>query len=881
MARIFARLNAAALGPNLELEDGGLVVAANAASLNISRLARGTLPAITGKRMFEVAFWGDGALLDQAAVGIVQATHSLAKYPGEQSTGWGFKVGNGGIYRNNTLNTAAIAAGKEVYIGVLVDMDALTCTWHINGSPIATVAIANAFWYPAVTVSGTEAYALRAYANFGQYDFEYSLTSTPDNSGRPIDGWYQDTSTPRQLRLCPKGGRAFHTRETDSLQLVSFEPRIVNAKEFEFTRTASVWTGGSRSDGTSYSRLDLDNKDGRFDDAIGEDRRDQIVTISIGRANQPYDAAEVVCTGVVDAFRGAGEDLAYLTIKDTLSSLERPLQRRRIPPWADSGVANKPVPITLGAVRNVSPPLERATERKYRLHDAPITNIVAVRDKGAPLDPLSSPPQYTPTQSADGLLLQTDAVGLLTVDMSSQGPQVVIPGAADVLAGAGLYTAWPNPAAEPPGWLLGGTVSALVRQGTAQGMPQDYVAALSSTKGYNPANGDVGAWLRYDTAVLQPGKSYRIQFKLVRTSGTASNGIPYGLMVRSDLSSLSTGAVTPHMLPLQGPQFGVTGQAYTFVHTVPPGAARKLYFIAVAATNAGGLAVGIGGATWYDVKVELLGQITPALPLVDIKLAPYLREIFRRARIADTKWVAADAEAIDAATGYGGGQHIDSEITVRDAARLPLDSYTATMTSDRYGRYRFRRLPDVDTVVEVATFDASSIERGVDAQPDLAPGLTTQAGARTNWHQFTDSDFVTDTLTVPPALRTQFKAKQQFIETFNGTMAPSYAHASLAPALETWFDNPAFARTEIARACADYVSGRTNAKTGAAIATTPRFITFTAAYGGLAPPDLLFGDVIKVTYNRHRLQAGQKLAVFSTTVRPLARKLKITARGKS
>jgi hypothetical protein len=882
MARNFARLNPAAIGPSLELEDGGLVVTSNAVSLNISRMVRGTVPILTGMLYFEVAFWGDGALLNQAAVGIVRQSHSLAKYVGEQSTGYGFKVGNGGIYSNNALVTAAEAAGKEVYIGVLVDMTALTCTWLVNGSPIASVSIANAVWYPAITVSATEAYALRCYANFGQYEFEYPQTGTPDNSGDVIAGWYQDTVTPTQLHLCAKGARAFNTRDTDSLQLVTFEPRILNARNFEYSRKCNVWTSGSRNDSSTFTSIDLDNKDGRFDAEIGEDRRDQIVTVVVVRSDLPYDSGEVVCTGVVDSFRGVGEDIARLTIKDRMTSLERPLQRRRMPPWADDGVANTPVPITLGAVRNVSPPLEDAVNRKYRLHDGPITNIVSVRDKGAPLDPHSSPPQYSPTKDADGLLLETDAIGLLTVDMSSEGDQVVIPGAADILSGAGLYTTWPNPAVEPPGWLKGGTISALVRQGTSNGMPQNYVAALSSTDGYNPAGGDVGAWLRYDTANLLPGKTYRIQFKLVRTSGSASNGIGYGLMVRSDLTSLASGAVSPNLLPLQAPQFGVTGQAYTFTHTIPAGSARKLYFIAVAATNAGGLAIGIGGATWYDVKIELLGQLSPALPLIGIKLAPYLREIFRRAHIPDSDWVSADAEAIDDATGYEFGVHINQEMTIREALQLPLDSYCATMFTDRFGRYRVRRLIDPSTIDDgdlIAEFDETNVQRGVDSQPDLAPGLTTSMGARTNWRVYQESDFVTDTLTVPPALRTQFKRQQQFIEPFAGTLAPTYSFATLKQEIPSLFDNNEFARTEIARVCADFVIGRINKETGIQITTLPRFITFTAFYSTMAPPEFLFCDGIRMTYRRHRLEDGQKLVVFDVAVKPLSQSLRLVARG--
>lgn len=880
MARIYATLNPSALGPAMELEDGGLVVTTNAAALNISRMARGTVPA-GSRSFFECAFYGEGALLDHAAVGIARATHSLSQYVGFQSTGYGLKVGNGGIFNNNAQVLATEAIGKRVYIGVLVDTNALTCTWFVNGTPVGQVSIASGFWYPAVTVSSQIAYDLRCYVNFGQYDFEYPQTGENDRSGNWIEGWFQTSAPPAQLHLCGKP-KAFNTRDSDSLPLITFEPRIIDPQKFSFARRCSIWTSASRTDSSSFSNIDLDNKDGRFDDVAGEDRRDQTVTVLVADPSGSFDEAEVVCTGVVDNIRAVGESSIRVTIKDRLTTLERVFQRRRMPPWADESVANTPVPVTLGAVRNVAPVLEDAVNRRYRLHDAPITNIVSVRDKGAPLDPNSSPPQYFPTGDADGLELQTDAVGLLTVDMSSQGEQVVIPGAVDVLAGAGTFTTWPNPGVEPPGWLKGGAISALVRQGTAQSMPQDYVATLSSTEGFNPANGDVGAWLRFDTANLLPGKTYRVQFKLVRATGANSTGSRYGLMVRSDLTILPSGAVSPHMEPLQQPQFGVLGQAYTFVHTVPAGSARYLYFIACAAQTVGGAPVGIGGVTFYDVKVELLGQISAALPLEGIQLAPYLTEVFRRGREPATGWELSDAEAIDDATGYDFGMNAQQAITVRQAAFLPLDSYGATMFTDRLAKFRFRRLKDPSLASDgeiVKSFTESDIAFGVEVAPDLASSLTTQMGARKNWRRFSDSDFVTDTLTVPPALRTQFKREFQFIEPFSGTMAPSYQFANLAPPIGSLFDDAEFAAEEIARVCAPYVAGRIRQGTGEQITTMPRFITFTFFYDSLSPPELLFGDIIKVTYPRHRLQDGQKFAVFDINVIPGSKRCQVTAWG--
>lgn len=887
MARIYATFDAGAIGPGLELEQGGLVVVSNTAGLDIHRLARGNIATGTsGRYFYEAAFYGDGALADRCSVGIVQATHSLSEYAGEGALSYGLRAGDDGVYSNSVQVVGVDAVDKRTWIGVLVDMDALTCSWFVDGSLVASTSIAAAPWYPAVTVAADEAYDLRCYVNFGQYAFERPQTGTDDRSGNYLQGWFSTTPEPAQLRFCPRGARAFHTGPADSLPLASFAPRILNADGFSYARRATVWTQGRAGSSASFGTIELDNEDGVYDALASEDRRDQLVEIRVAPAESAYNDSTVVATAAVDRIEANGEKTLRVTLKDPMALLRRGLQRRRYPPWADAGVANTPLPISLGAVRNVQAPLEIAVDREYRLHDAAITNIVAVRDMGALLDPNASPPQYTPTSTAEGIALETDAVGLLTVDMSSEGRQVVIPGIADVLAGAGELTAWPNPSAAPTGWAWGaGSGNTLTRQSVAQAMPQDYVAALSTGDAFNPDIGEDGAWLRYDTAVLEPGRTYRIQFRLVRTAGPGSSvigGISYGLLVRSDLTNSPTGAVSPHMQPLQAPQFGVSGESYTFTHTVPAGAARKLWFIASAARDITGSGIGLASVVFYGVRVQLLGEISATLPLVGINLARYYAEIFARAGVADSEWVVADCEAIDAATGYSFGVYLDRETMVDDALRVPLDSYCATLFADQLARYRVRRIIDPSTVGDgdvVAWFTEDDIAEGISVRPDLAPGLTLQMGARTNWRRFSESDFVTDTLAVPPAVRTQFMRESQLVETAPITPSPTYRAAAQAPPIRSLFDDARMARREIARVASAYAAGRVRGQDGRVITTLPRFIDLTVYYSGDAPPNLLFADVIHVTHARFGLAAGQKLAVFDVSPSPYRGAITITAWG--
>jgi hypothetical protein len=883
-------------GGGLALEQGGLVVTNN--TNNEIFLARATHGAMSGKSFFEAAFYGEGILVDRATVGIVAPSHLLDKYVGQQD-GYGLKAGSGGIYRNNleVISAAnAPAVGKKVFIGVLYDATAGTCTWYVNGSFHARVTgVPVGPWYPAVSVSGVKANDLRCYVNFGQYAFAFPQDGTDNAVDPPVEGWYSEGANSDPLYLCPRNSPGFTSRPDDTPVLVTFEPRIANADAMSVSTRSSVWPWGNGNSGSSYGELEVDNADGRYDNLAGTDLRDQVARIVTATPGGSFDAANAVFTAVVDDVKCIGESRLRISFKDIQSTLERPLQRRIFPPWADPGVAFRPLPITLGACRNVAPMLEDQVERRYRLHDAPITNITAVRDKGTLLDKNSSPPQYVPTDDLQGFLLQTNPVGLLTADVSSEGAQVAIPGVTDVLDGAGSFANWPVGATAPTGWIYsGGSTNELTRTNIVQGAN---VAALSTR--INFGNGD-SAFLRYGTAILEGGKTYRIQFKLVRTYGappSVSPGLGYGLMVMSATSATKpdgnpSAAISPYRQPLVAPQFGSQGIAYTFTYTVPPGPMRYLYFVVTTADAYGtSLGTGVGsGAYFYDIKVQRLGEIEQALPLQGITLERYWSEIFRRAGVPQSAWSREDCAAIDLAAKYKFGVHIRDPITVLQALRLPLDTFGAAMFTDAQGRFRVRRLTDPTpqlpstppgpSIELAASFGAGDIQRGLTPRNDLAPGLTTSIGARRNWQPFNDSDFVTDLVLVPAATRTQFKAKYQFVRNAPAALASAYGFASSAPELESLLDDPADAQKEILRMTAPYtIDANSGTPLGKLATTLPRFIEFTVYYDTVAPPALLFGDVINVTYPRHRLAGGQPLVVVGTTINPYTKTMQIVAWG--
>ncbi|WP_440221825.1 hypothetical protein ACQQ2N_12070 [Dokdonella sp. MW10] len=881
--RTFATLNDAAKGPALELDQGALIVTCSTISTNRNRMVRGTVGRNTadgGVYGFECVFYASDpaqALASVTAVGLATATTVLTTYAGGTGAqNIGLLPGDGQIHRNAASIQTVDTIAQRVVITVVLDASnpaAPVVRFYANGAAVGTaIALAAATtYYPAVTVgSATAAYDLHAFCSFGQRKFKRPIART---GGGVVDGWYEGRAAPRNAYLIPvdSGGALVQNGGSTT----AYAPRITNGEGFSFTRACSVWQWGGRTSGTSFGNLELDNRDGLYDFLCDQAYRDATVRISIldvtdHLAVYPTKNRMTLATGVLDSVESIGEDGIRIRVKDTLARLQKPLQTDIFLPYLDAGVANTPVPITLGACRNVQPVLTEQTKRTFVAHDAPLTNIGRVRDRGAPLSPYSTPPQYVPSPDLDGITLETMPIGKLTMDCSSVGSQVVIPGAADVLAGAGEFNAWPNPANPPTGWTSGGsgTVSRI-------GASAPFHASLFTSGFYEGQLGFVGVHLRTSAHVFQPGKNYRITFKIASSQGGASSygaaGVPFGMMLRTDLGRLPPGAITPNMRPISAPNTPAF-QNYTFTFSCPAGSALPLYIIVSAPQSTiTGVGAGPGRVEVYDVKIELLGQVTATLPLDGIGWTDMYRELLeRRGGLSAAEWDSSDTSIIDN-TPRPIGLHIreTNNVQLSAAALAPLDSITGAMFTDAEGRVRIREFIDPRwwyrpgaPPIAIATsllFDTTNTAFGMQDSPDNAPGLTTAVGARKNWSKFGDSDFVSDFDTVPAATRAQFRRDYQLQVTSTLSMSAAYAHAVNAPPLGTLFDSIEIAGAMLDRTLYSYST----------LVPAPRFKKCTVFFDSLENiPIGYFGDYVLARYPRFGMENGVVLAVVDATYYP-------------
>lgn len=667
------------------------------------------------------------------------------------------------------------------------------------------------------------------------------------------DGWYITNTEGLATLYLSIVDEGYTTQSTDDPSSKFHRPRIKNAESFSIRREASFWPWGGGTSMAAFGNLQIDNYDGAFDELLSADLRDATVIFHLPDASAFGGATTIssldpIATAVLDNVSSDNEDTITLSLKDTLARLDRPLPCRYNPPFVDSNAANRMIPITLGACRNVEPLLIDEANRIYQLADAPITNIAAMRDKGAPLDPNADPPQYTPALDASGAQLDTLPEGKLTCDISSEGAQVVIPGAVDVLTGGGILDDWPVALDPPTGWSYNSpTFGTITRFGTANSYSQDYVAVFETSRAYNSTSGAEGKWMRFDTAVLKAGRTYRIKFKLERWSGSLAPRT--GFMLRSDVSGniAGPGSITG-AIPLQAPQFGV--QPFTFTYAVPAGADRYIYAIGVGDPTHQPIAIGFSG-----LEVEELGEFTE-YPITGIPLADYVTEILKnRAGEDSSVWEASDLTAIDDATGYLFGVHYETQPNILEALIAPLDSFCAAMSTDADGVIRFPRLIDPRDGTVVADFDPTNVLHGIRMDVDSAKELTTLIGARRNWSIFGDSDFVTDKVTVPQDVRERYKRASQYQQTASVTPASQYNHARGAPVFDSLLDDPADAQTEIDRVVALY-SHRIHSD-GFVHNGKRQFVTFTALWDSqtsvgatvqVAVRDLRIGDVVSLTY---------------------------------
>lgn len=247
--------------------------------------------------------------------------------------------------------------------------------------------------------------------------------------------------------------------------------------------------------------------------------------------------------------------------------------------------------------------------------------------------------------------------------------------------------------------------------------------------------------------------------------------------------------------------------------------------------------------------------VADASTLPDLSPAPLrqaLADVF--GRIGKAAWASADADAIDAATGYAGiGYYAGQASTPRQALTAILPSYAADWWQDGAGVLRLARLIEPETVADADLefeLDWRELQSDLIVMPDLAPNLSRRMGYQPNALALGAGDLITDLEQLPPAQRQQLTAEYRGQVYAAGTLARRYAHAETAAPIVSRFDRREDAQAEIDRVVGLYA--------------IPRYF-YAGRMTGRTDVQLRPGQVGRITYHRYGLQDGRKVLVTGVT----------------
>ena len=804
-SRNYALFSPSDLGPDLETSQGGEILQPSDTGLSNSRTGRASVGQSVGVWSVEFMSWApfDGLT---AIVGIATADASLSSALGSDAFGVGFELSSGDISTSGVVSAtvAAVLAGEIV--SVQADLAAGTVTFYVNGAPVHTEEFTSDLLgeviFPAASIgSGSEADG-RVFLNAGQRAFEYPLADS--------DGWYTLPLTLPTLRFAD--GQTYFSAASDSIPNAEYVGNVAQSA-VTVVRALNFWPwGGTQSRGTAAQFIVLDPS-GEYDSLIGANIRDLGVTIhEVPSASTPFDSATLLGTFVLERVDAIDDGRKRLTLRDRTAILDQPIQSRLFLPHLAEDIANRPLPIVIGVARSTPPILfddggaSSGALPLYQIADRPVQGFGSLRDKG---DPLVIAVDWSIRAGQEQLELNANPIGKLTFDLSSIG-------------GAPIVNIVPVTLAN---WDITASVSGTL----------PYIFGNSTIT----VNGIVTSYIT-ESVVLTAGRAY--SFVLVvdsMSSGISQNGVPVRLSIGEGTTVGANGRM------LDSPHFSATtAGVYTGSFTaVASGPITLALRGVVTITNA---AV-VSRFEVYEAADTTTDTLQPAT------LQEFCRELLQnRGGLTESEWSQADSEAIDTATNYAGvGFYTAEAMSVGAALQSALTSYTACHWQDSTGAIRFTRLIDPASQTVVGEITQEFMLSDLAVTPDFAPGLTAQMAGRRNWEVLDNTDFVTDFIDVPFAVRRDLSRKFRAVRTTGESFPSEYAHARGAvDPVETLLDSPADLQTEIDRVAALYRVLR-------------RFYQLSVSIDALADYEL--GQVWLLQYPRYGLQAGKKCIITAIT----------------
>lgn len=619
--------------------------------------------------------------------------------------------------------------------------------------------------------------------------------------------WLTDINITAEPSVLHVASHDYRTKLTDSPASVQYRGDLSKATALRYRRRVSFWpwsrpvdpTSGRASRGSLGSgELVLDNAGGRYDGLLGQDNRDQAITsrtIQRRTIDDADDLADSVLMlhAIIETTQVRG-DTVRMVLTDPIAKLDKMLQQDSFDPdSSDEGVADKTVPTLIGLARNIPAVMWQGVERRLRVTDGPLSGVGVVRDRYIALNPLADPPQWTFDTSIGnaGVKLQSDPVGVVTLDASTSGDSILPPSPVDVLSGngefdqaftGGAYTYFgydptggsddnftASDVALPPGWqsYSPGNVSAQFLGA--------YRVLQVAGGGLRLLNGPgAGQHQSLRTAqLMQAGKTYRWRLELVEriTGGNLALGQKPRLIVRLHPRNQQRLFFADNATPA-----GV----YSGSVTIPGGVADQAIQIYI--ENQGTM-VTVNSITLFEVLDP------PEVELAGITLTDYAREVvLQRAKLPEDAIDLDSFKAIDEAFKGSDdqppqiGMWFGRAVTALTALRGPLDSYAADVYTTRAGVVRVARLRDpaldAGNAQAVLTYNSASFSEAF-TDGSFTTSCTLNVGSvsyrlcvRLDVQPAPNDIYVADTLSELSDADVGERAMRRTIAAINGTGVP-------------------------------------------------------------------------------------------------------------
>lgn len=860
--RRYAAFSTANSGTGLEIEQGGRVITTELSSLDINRISRATVGVTEDTHYAEFTIYGEAeSITNLVSIGVCTAATGLtSSYVGGdvESTSVGYRVAEGEIHVGGASVASVTAGANGDTVSIRLDFALATpsIAFFLNGVLLHSMAIPDGSptlmlgeeIYLAVSVGSTTAGDILVFANTGRVDFVYESLSVTS-----LGGWWAYDVLEEPLRISTKEYLSGSDEDPPNTRWRGWITSAAGSKIEEVV----FWPWSDTTPRASLFSITVSDPDGQLDYLIGGSWRDEEVEILSVDDGAALSTAVPFGTYVFDSCEVISDGEKRLVFRDDRVLLERPLQTRFFLPTADSDVAFRPYPTTVGVGYNIEPVAYKILDLLYALDSKGIQNIGKVRDSGDPLDSTASPADYTVLQSGQVIQLRNDPFGVVTTDVSVTGSSYVPDEGdppPDALSGIGDPFAG-TPGSTPTGWT-----------GTANGA--DWAPRLTASSGrvaFQQKSAGNNPYIQATGVTLTAGQPYLFQYT-IHTASVADPNLLGPRVYVCQSSNIFTEIGTS--VPINADTtFPIT---VTFTHTPVVNHSVFMHYHAGNLIGTDGVHdCEVGEFTIVEIPVvdptESDNAVEEALAVDSLSLEGILRQLIEvRSGLPASYWSSADAAAIDTATGYtGSGYHSREQVQRRVPIDWVVQSYGAAIHKDSSGVLRITRMIAPEDYVDGSPDTLSYIyeyQMLSDLVPiiDDAPNLTTQLSLRKNWRKLSETEVVSDDVDVPLSLRRKMGRDYRHTVSSGTQLAAGLDHALGNDPLETLLNLLADGQAEINRICAIYAYSR-------------------CFYDVTLPLDIApeVGAICVVTYSRYGLNNGVQLMCVRVESDPIGRESKV------